>query len=143
MSVTFLDVPASQLIKRIAEKLKDDPYVKPPEWASFVKTGYFKKTPPLQKDWWYMRAASVLYQVARRGPIGLGKLRNIYGGLKSGHNRPERKARAAGKIIRLIMQQLELSNYLVKTVKGRKISPRGQKLLNDTAKEIARELGII
>ena len=143
MSITFLDVPPSILIKRIAEKLKEDPYVQPPERASYVKTGFFKKTPPMQKDWWYVRAASILYQVARRGPIGLGKLRNLYGGLKSGHNRPERKVRAAGKIIRLIMQQLELSNYLVKTVNGRKISPRGQKLLNDTAKEIAKELGML
>ncbi len=143
MSISIFDVPPSELIKRLADKLKDDPYVKPPEWAKFVKTASFKKTQPQQEDWWYLRAASILYQVSRKGPIGLSKLRNIYGGRKSGNNRPEHKARAAGKIIRLILQQLELSNYVVKTVKGRKISPRGQKLLMDVAKEIAKEKGLI
>lgn len=143
MSITMFDVPPSELIKRLAEKFKEDPYIKPPEWAKFVKTGSFKKTPPQQEDWWYLRAASVLYQVSRRGPIGLGKLRYLYGGRKSGHNRPEHKAIASGKIIRLILQQLELSNYVVKTVKGRTISPRGQKLLTEIAKEIAKEKGIL
>ncbi len=143
MSITILDVPPSELIEKVAEKLKDDPYVKPPNWANFIKTASFKKTQPQQSDWWYIRAASVLYQVYRRGPIGLSKLRKVYGGRASGKNRPEKKGIAAGKVIRLIMQQLELSNYLVKTVKGRKISPRGQKLLNEIAKEIAKEVGFI
>lgn len=143
MSITMHDVPPSKLIEKLAERLKEDPYVKPPSWAAFVKTASFKKTPPQQKDWWYLRAASILYQVARRGPIGLNKLRNLYGGRASGKNRPEKKGRAAAKIIRLIMQQLELSNYLVKTVQGRKISPRGQKLLNDVSKEVAKEIGLI
>ena len=142
MSIVVYDVPPSELIKRLAERLKKDPYVKPPEWAKFVKTGHFKVMPPQQEDWWYYRAASILYQVYRRGPIGVGKLRNLYGGRTGGKPRPEHKARAAGKIIRLILQQLELSNYVVKTVKGRIISPRGQKLLNEIAKEIAKELNI-
>jgi len=142
--VTPLDVPPSKLIERLAEKLeKEFSEVHEPDWAKFVKTGSHKERPPTQENWWYLRAASLLYQVFRRGPIGVGHLRKIYGGRKNRGSRPERKRRAGAKIIRVALQQLEKAGLVVKTVEGRKISPKGQKLLYEIAKEIARETAII
>lgn len=139
---TPYDVPPSALIKKVAEKLREVPHIKAPEWAKFVKTGVHKERLPLQSDWWYLRVASVLYQVYMRGPIGLGHLRKIYGGRKDRGSRPEKKAVAAGKIIRTALKQLEEAGFLIKTVKGRKISSKGQSFLNKIATEITEELNI-
>lgn len=139
---TPYDVPPSLLIKRVAEKLHDIPHIKVPEWTKFVKTSIHRERLPIQHDWWYLRVASVLYQVYMRGPIGLGHLRKIYGGRKDRGARPERKVIAAGKIIRTALKQLEEAGLLIKTVKGRKISSKGQSFLNKIATEIAEELNI-
>jgi len=142
--VTPLDVPPSKLIERLAEKLeKEFPEVYEPEWAKFIKTGSHKERPPMQRNWWYLRAASLLYQVFRRGPIGVGHLRKLYGGRKNRGSRPERKRKAGAKIIRVALQQLEKAGLVIKTVEGRKISPKGQRLLYEIAKEIAKEMAII
>jgi len=137
---TPYDVPPSLLIKKIAEELKKIPQIRAPDWAKFIKTGIHRERPPTNPDWWYLRAASILYQIYMRGPIGLGHLRKLYGGRKRRGSKPERKVRAAGKIIRVAMQQLEAAGFVVKTVKGRKISPRGQRFLNQIATEIIKEM---
>ncbi|HDD71604.1 MAG TPA: 30S ribosomal protein S19e [Candidatus Aenigmarchaeota archaeon] len=139
---TPYDVPPSILIKKMASKLKEISQIQMPEWAKFVKTGIHRERIPSQSDWWYLRAASILYQVYMRGPIGLGHLRKLYGGRKRRGPKPEKKVNAAGKIIRSILQQLEVAGLVVKTINGRKISPKGQRLLNQIATEIAKELNL-
>jgi small subunit ribosomal protein S19e len=57
--------------------------IKAPEWAIFVKTGVHKERPPIQEDWWQIRAADVLRTIERMGPIGTQKLRTKYGGKKN------------------------------------------------------------
>ena len=37
--VSVYDVDATDLIEKVAEKLKENEAVKPPVWADFVKTG--------------------------------------------------------------------------------------------------------
>ncbi|MHA1616024.1 MAG: 30S ribosomal protein S19e [Candidatus Njordarchaeales archaeon] len=137
------DVPPSALIKKLAERLKEIPQIKMPEWARFIKTGPHRERPPIQPDWWYLRAASLLYQVYMRGPIGVGYLRKHYGRRKNRGSRPERKVKAGAKIIRTCLQQLEAAGLVVKTVEGRKVSSKGQKLLNEVATEVGKELNII
>ena len=44
--------------------------------------------------------------------------------------------KASGKIIRAALSQLEHAELVVKTKEGRKISPKGQSLLDNTAHEI-------
>ena len=143
MAFTVRDVPPSLLIMRLAEKLKREfPQIKMPNWARFVKTGVHRERPPLQQDWWWIRAASILYQVYMRGPVGVGTLRFLYGGRKDRGARPEEKRPAAAKIIRVILQQLEEAGLVQKTPEGRVITPKGQSLLDKLAAEIARELGL-
>ena len=57
---TLYDVPASDLISKVAEKLKENEHVQPPEWAAYVKTGAHKELAPTNNDWWYIRCAAVL-----------------------------------------------------------------------------------
>jgi NDP-sugar pyrophosphorylase family protein len=57
------DVDQSQLVEKAAEELKKIDALKMPTWANFVKTGVAKERPPIETDWWYKRAASILRKV--------------------------------------------------------------------------------
>lgn len=126
----------SSLIEKLAEKLKAVPEIKPPEWAHFVKTGRSKERPPVKKDWWFARAASVLNAVKQKGPIGVSKLRTKYGGKKNRGVAEECFYKGSGNIIRKILQQLEKAG-LVKQAekgvhKGRILTAKGQSLIDKT-----------
>ncbi len=150
---TPFDVPPSAFIEKLKDELKTVKEISPPEWAKFVKTGVHRERPPEQPDWWYYRAASILYQLYKRGISGVGELRNHYGGRKDRGHRPEVKARAGAKIIRTILQQLEKAGLVEKCYKphpklqqiciGRKLTRAGQSLLDRVATRLAREMGIL
>jgi len=133
-----LDVPQEQLIKKTAEALKKEIHM--PSWAPFVKTGTHKQRPPVEDDWWYIRAASVLRKVYLLGPIGVSKLRTLYGGKKNRGVKPEKFKEGSGSIARKILQQLEEAKLVKQEEKskhkGRVITPKGASLLFATAKEI-------
>ncbi len=134
------DVDATELIDGIAEELKKVEAVKPPEWAIFVKTGVHKERPPVREDWWYVRAASVLRKVRLMGPIGVSKLRTLYGGKQSRGYKGEVFKRASGNIIRKILQQLQKAELIKQgdkgVHKGRVATPKGIKFIDDIAKKI-------
>jgi small subunit ribosomal protein S19e len=137
--VTVYDVPPQQLIEKVAEELKNRG-LKQPDWAPFVKTGVHRERKPDQEDWWYIRAASVLRKVYLQGPIGVSRLRVIYGGRKSRGHKPERFCRGSGSIIRKILQELERLELVEKQKegkKGRKISPKGRSFLDNMAKKVS------
>lgn len=144
--MSMYDVPKGDLIVTVAKELQKLPAFKPPAWAPFVKTGAHKERPPVQHDWWFVRAASVLRRIAESGPIGTSKLRKHYGGKRNLGFAPEHTYPGSGNIIRKILQQLEKSG-LVKQVavgvhKGRRITAQGKKLLDNTAKGIMQVKGI-
>src|SRR3989344_78734 len=93
------DISAQDLIKKLSNELKKSKEVKMPSWAMFVKTGVHKERPPLQIDWWYMRAASVLRRVYMLGPVGVSKLRRKYGGKQNRGHKPEHVYKASGKVL--------------------------------------------
>ena len=132
------DVPASKFIERLSKYLKENvEEVHPPAWASAAKTGVQSEKPPQNPNWWYVRAASVLRKVYIHGPIGLERLRADYGGNKGFRVKPEHAAKAGGSSIRKTLQQLEAAG-LVQTVttKGRRMSPKGRKLLQEVAEDL-------
>lgn len=136
---TTYDYEAGELISRAAEELKNFSSIKMPDWAKFVKTGRHAERPPDNPDWWFIRAAALLRKIYTKGPIGISKLRVLYGGKKNRGVKREHFYRAGGKIIRVILQQLE-NEGLVRKVDlkqgkpGRIITPKGMKFLDTVMK---------
>jgi len=139
--VKAYDIPAGLLIERIATQLKNDSKVQPPSWAQFVKTGSHAERIPQDKDWWYVRCASLLRKVYLHGPIGLSDLKSGYGGRKKlGYSLAHHRD-AGGAIIRKALQQLESAGYITKVNgKGRILTQEGMKKLDNLGKEIHKEL---
>ena len=135
------DVPADELIAKLAEQLKSDRKIEPPAWSAFVKTGPHAERMPQNKDWWYVRCASLLRKVYLHGPVGVADLKVAYGGRKQiGYNLSHHKD-AGGAIIRKALQQLEAAGYIVKIQrKGRMVSSEGMKKMDRLATEIHKEL---
>lgn len=140
--VTVYDVPAEQLIAKVAAKLRELDTIKPPEWADYVKTGRHTEKAPVQKDWWYTRSASILRKVAIKGPIGTSRLAEEYGGFADRGSRPNKAVKGSRNIARKSIMQLEASGLVAKNKnKGRIVTSKGQKLLDAAAKEVADAAG--
>lgn len=137
---TAYDVPAAALISKVAEKLKENDKVNPPEWAPYVKTGAHKELPPTENDWWYTRCAAVLRTVYTQGPIGVERLRSVYGGIKNMGSAPNHKVKGSGSIAREALQQLEAAGFVRSLKSGRVVSPKGQSFLDKSAYEVKQEL---
>jgi len=134
--VSANDANTAKLIEKTAEELMKMEEIRPPEWSVFVKTGTHKERPPEQENWWHIRSASILRKIYIE-QRGVESLRKVYGGRKNLGHQPEHKRKASGAIIRKILQQLESAGLIQKEKsKGRKISPKGQSLLNNIAKKM-------
>jgi len=127
------NTPVNELIEKTAQELKKIKEIKPPAWEGYVKTGVSRERPPVKKDWWYTRSASILRKVYKLGPIGTSKLRTKYGGRKNRGVKPERFYKGSGSIIRKILQQLETAGLIMKkdkgVHKGKIITAKGKELL--------------
>jgi small subunit ribosomal protein S19e len=141
--VSVYDVPADALIEDVADRLSDR--IEEPEWVEFAKTGHNREMPPEQDDFWYVRSASLLRKVAKKGPIGVDRLATEYGGRTRGTNRyrvsGNSSATGSKKIIRTALQQLE-EEGLVQTAKGqgRRITPEGRSFLDNAANDVLDDL---
>lgn len=137
---TIFDVNPEELVKVTAEALKKE--VKTPTWTKFVKTSSGHERPPINQDWYYQRAASIMRKVYLLGPIGTQKLRVKYGTKKNHMYKPERFKKGSGKIIRSILQQLEQLGYLSKETKkvhkGRILTPKGKSFLDKLATQLLK-----
>lgn len=141
--VSATQVPADKLISELAKYLKEKtPQVKPPHWASYVKTGSHKERIPDNPNWWYYRCASILRKLYASGkPVGIESLRVAYGGRKNYGVSPEHFIKGSGSIVRKALQQLEKAGLVIKVPKkGRTLSPKGRSLLDKLANKIMREL---
>ncbi|MFX1357738.1 MAG: 30S ribosomal protein S19e [Promethearchaeota archaeon] len=134
-------VEPGRLIQLLAEKLKEFPEIKPPEGSQFWKTAFFKQLAPIDSEnFWYIRCASILRKIKKYGPIGVNKLRRLYGGRNRRGPGLNHSAKGSGKIIRVALQQLENANLIEKQEKkGRILSPEGTSLLERMAYNIIRK----
>jgi len=127
------DVPAEYLIEETAKILSEG--IEKPIWADYVKTGVHNERAPARDDWFYVRMASILYRAFKWGTIGTEALRSYYGGRRNRGVKREHHYKASGKVIRSCVQNLEKAGYLERAQpKGRKVSIKGFKLLNEMAK---------
>jgi len=128
-----------KLIERVAAYLKENRIIQPPPWAMFVKTGVHKERPPQNPDWWYIRAAAIMRKLYLRGPIGVSRLRSMYGGRHRRGHKPPKFAKGSGAIIRKILQQLEQAGLAEKADRrGRVLTSRGRELLEEAAKAVLK-----
>lgn len=120
-------------------KLKELKSIEAPKDSVFWKTGWFKEFPPVDPDFWYIRAASILRKLYRE-PIGVNRFKKIYGGRSPGFMHLNHSASGSGKIIRVILQQTEKAG-LTKTIKGkgRILTNEGKSILDKTAAEILKQ----
>ncbi len=139
--VTVYDIKHDVLIKKASEELMKLEVIRKPQWANYVKTSAARERMPIEQNWWYIRAASILRKMyILNVPTGTNKLKNLYGGRKNRGHKPEKFYKGSGKIIRTILQQLEKAGYvkaIVKGVhKGRIITTTGKNLLDRLAKNV-------
>ncbi|HLD41874.1 MAG TPA: 30S ribosomal protein S19e [archaeon] len=138
------DAPINRLIEEMASRLEKDKEFKQPVWAPFVKTGVSRERPPTQKNWWYLRSASILRKIYLQPGLGVNKLRRVYGGKKNMGTAPEHVRQGSGAIIRKSIQYLEFAGYLkaVKNEKGktnkRVLSEKGRELLEQSASAVLK-----
>ncbi len=138
----FFDVNPTKLIENTALELEKNENIKPEAWASYVKTGINRQRPPVEKNWWYVRAAAILRKVLILGPIGTEKLRRKYGGVQNRGNKPEKFAKGSGNHIRKILQQLDKAGFIKQgdkgVHKGRIITKEGKELLDKVANSLLK-----
>lgn len=132
---TVYDVKAEPLIMETAKELEDE--FDAPEWTEFAKTGVHKERPPEQDNWYHIRAAAILRRIYMDGPLGVSRLRTIYGGRKNNGHGPEHHEKASGKVIRTALQNLEEAGYVeTEEGEGRKLTEKGQSFLDQKADKV-------
>ena len=140
--MSIYEVDPAKYNQRLAEALKEIEEFQMPEWAGFVKTGANKERPPIEEDFWYNRAASILRQISIKGVVGVGRLRTKYGGRKDRGAKPAEFRKSSGKMIRVILQQAEKAGFLMKAEtkkKGRTLTKKGVSFLNEVAEKMKKE----
>lgn len=137
-----LDVDTNKLLAKVAGKLKESG-VQQPAFVGLVKSGAHNERPPEQDDFFYTRCASMMRQAYVRNIIGVQRLRLHYGGNKNRGVKPNRHTRAGGSTIRKAFQALEKAGLMEKVEKGqqkgRKLTAKGRKLLDISAKEVKKD----
>ncbi len=136
---SVFDVKPQELAKEVAQELKTK--IQAPAWTAFVKTGMHKQRPPVNKDWFFIRCASILRTIYKDGPVGVSKLRSRYGGSKNRGVEPHKFTKASGSVIRKALQQLEKAGLIVQKKegvhKGRVVTPAGTSLLEKSAIKVS------
>ena len=125
---------ANEYNTKLANALKEFSEFQAPEWMAYVKTGIAKKRPPVDKDFWHKRAASIMRQAYVRGVVGVNRLKTRYGSKKNRGMQPEIFRKGSGKIVRVILQQAEAAGLIEKTgddakKAGRKLTDKGKELM--------------
>lgn len=138
---TVYDIPAKELIDTIAKKLQDDKSISLPEENMFSRTGVTKQNPPEDKNWWFIRCASILRKVYINNEMGVERLRSKYGGKRDRGSKPKHAMGGSGSITRRALQQLETAGYIKKIKgKGRVLTGKGRSFLDNSANETLKNI---
>ena len=135
--VTVKDVDSHEFVKAFAQWLKKGGKIKLPDYVDYIKTGKQKELAPYDRDWYFVRAASVARHIYLRQGVGIGGLRKIYGGRKNNGTTPSHYVKAYGSVHRHIVQQLEKLKLVEKLENGgRKMTSQGQRDLDRIAGQV-------
>jgi len=138
---TVFDVPAKELIDAAAKKLQKESAISTPEENLFTRTGVSRENPPINKDWWYIRCASILRKIYISNVIGIEHLKAEYGGKRNRGSKPHKARSGSGTIVRRALQQLEKAGYVTKIKgKGRTLTSKGRSFLDNTSNEVMKDV---
>lgn len=138
---TVYDVPSKDLIDAVAKKLQNDDSIVIPDANIFSRTGVNKENPPMEKNWWYKRCASILRKIYINNIIGIEHLRAEYGGKRDRGSKPNKTRSGSGSIVRRALQQLEKAGYVTKIKgKGRVLTSKGKSFLDNTSNEVMKDV---
>ena len=116
--------------------------MKVPEWADIVKTSIARELAPYDRDWFYIRTASIARHLYMRPNAGLGALKKIYGGRKRNGVHPNHFQVCHGNHLRKALQQLEALKMVEKTPEGgRRLTNQGRRDLDRIASQVHRKMG--
>ena len=140
---TPYDVPAKELINELAKKLRKDKFITMPEEIRYVKTGVDRENSPSNRDWWYVRCASILRKIYIKNAVGIERLRAEYGGKRDRGSKPYKARSGSGSIVRRAVNQLENAGYVAKIRgKGRIITSKGRSFLDNTSQEVQKNIEV-
>jgi small subunit ribosomal protein S19e len=128
------EVKAADLVRVASQRLKG--MMKKPGYVDFVKSGPGKERVPQERDFWFVRSASILRQVYLNGPVGVSRLRTRYGSRKEHVVHRRHHMRAGGSMIRDALIELERLKLVQNTKQGRVITPQGRSFLDRIANEL-------
>lgn len=126
-------VTPGEAIKKIAGKLEKEGIAIEPDWLVGVKSGTIRERLP-EKGFWFLRCAAILRTIYVNGPVGVERLRNKFGGKKRHVVHSPHHGKAAGKIIRVALQQLGSAGLVETKPRGRIITSKGMKFIDASLK---------
>lgn len=124
-------VAADVFIQKYAKHLKESGQFDIPKWMEYAKSGRARELPPMDPDFMYIRAASMIRQLCMNHSVGVGRFRHIYGGSYNKGVNPSHHTMASGKVIRHCFAQLQKMNLVLapanpSSAKGRVLTSKGQ-----------------
>ncbi|KAF7682919.1 40S ribosomal protein S19 [Astathelohania contejeani] len=131
MKLKVLDVAPAIFISNVSEHLKSNDKVELPIDHDIIKTGSGREMPPMNKDWYYIRSASIVRLLCRDSlkPSSTGLTVKFfakrYGNIKNRGVRPNKHVPADAKIITKILNDLKKSNWVVEEDGKYKLSSLG------------------
>ena len=136
------DVDSHEFVLALASYFKKqmvgNTKAKPPSYVDYIKTGKAKELAPYDKDWYYIRAASVARHIYLRRGVGVGALTKVYGGRKRRGAAPSQFCRGSASLCRNVLQTLEKLNIVEEDPDngGRRITSQGQRDLDRIAAQV-------
>jgi small subunit ribosomal protein S19e len=141
--VKVKDVSSHDFVKALGAHFKKQMIgaskAKLPHYIDYVKTGKSKELAPYDKDWYYIRAASIARHIYLRRGVGVGALTKVYGGRKRRGSQPSKFVRASSSVCRHVLQTLEKLNIVEEDTDngGRRITSIGQRDLDRIASQVS------
>jgi len=133
------DVNQQKFVVAFAEFLKKSGKMTVPEWAELIKLARFNEQGPVDRDWFYVRAASVARHLYIRAPAGVNSFTKIYGARKSNGSAPSHFARGSQSVSRRILQALESMALVEKHPDGgRRLTPQGRRDMDRISAQLSK-----
>ena len=124
----------NNLVSRLSRALVKDSSFNIDKYAVY-KSGVSKQRIPLDRQWVYYRAAAMLLRSVQ-APRSVNYFRKHFGSMKNRGVEPDKKYKASGFIVRHVLQQLELTNYVTsREMKGRYATEHCKQIIRNLINE--------